>query len=373
VGESRGDYWAALDGLRGIAVAAVLLYHFGAPVGTGGYLGVDLFFVISGCVVTTSLRRSLAKGATLPEFFVRRAARLLPNLLLLLTTAELWDRWHDGSWFGGHGKAVLTGITQTSNLWSYGGRQEIGHLWSLSEEWQFYLILPFLLPAFCARGVSTGVRWAFGVAAASMALRPIMDLAFHATVGHIYLWPITRLDNLMLGVAVALLVEQGRRPSNPTLPLVAGAGVGGALLLAPFWYLRPELSLFGIMPAVALGSFVLVWSLVSARPDAALNRFLALSPLQYLGKRSYSVYLWHYFLGVAVIAHGETWHGASIFARQVTLSLLVGFSAYAWLEQPARARVQAWLDRRAERASDLTRSGEAAPPALIDGPAVNQV
>jgi len=342
----RGDYWVALDGLRGVAVAAVLLYHFGAPIGSGGYLGVDLFFVISGCVVTTSLRRSLARGDSLSHFFIRRVGRLIPNLFLVLVAVTAWNAWHDGTVFSQHGAAELAGLTQTSNLVSVGDGTGTGHLWSLSEEWQFYLLLPVLIAAFCRRGLPSGVRWAVSLAAVSVALRPILDYAFGATLAHIYLWPITRLDDLLLGVAVALLVEQGRRVSNPALPFVSGAAVGAALLLAPYWYRSPELSLFVVMPVVAVAAFVLVWSLVSARPGAPLSRLLASRPLRYLGERSYSIYLWHYFIGVAVIAQGETWHGPSVFVRQVAVSMLVAIAAYEWLERPARAWVRDWLGRQ---------------------------
>ncbi len=75
--------WVAIDGLRAVAVLFVLFYHFGAPFGAGGYLGVDLFFVVSGCVITSSLRRSLVRGGTISDFFWRRCARLFPNLIVL--------------------------------------------------------------------------------------------------------------------------------------------------------------------------------------------------------------------------------------------------------------------------------------------------
>jgi peptidoglycan/LPS O-acetylase OafA/YrhL len=335
-------YWPALDGLRGIAVAAVLLYHFGAPVGTGGYLGVDLFFVISGCLITTSLQQSLARGERASAFFIRRAARLLPNLLLLLVAVTGWNAWHDGGLLTRHGEAALLGLAQGANLMLVGDGQGTAHLWSLSEEWQFYAVLPFLLPAICARGLHNGVRWALALAAASITARPVLELLFDATLAHVYLWPITRLDDLMLGVAVALLVQQGRAPSSRVLPVMAGVGVMAALLVAPHWYANPEWSLFAIMPAVGVSAFVVVWSLVSSPPNAWLSRVLAARPLRYLGARSYSVYLWHYFVGVAVIAHGETWHGPSVFLRQMAGSMLVAAAAYEWLERPARTWIRRW-------------------------------
>lgn len=262
----RRNYWVALDGLRGVAVALVILYHFGAPIGSGGYLGVDLFFVISGCVVTAALRRSMAQGDTLAEFFLRRVARLLPNLLLLLLAVLVWNTWDEGTFFTTRNAAVLAGLTQTYNIFTASNGIATLHLWSLSMEWQFYLLLPMLLPVFCVRGLSSGVRWAVCMAVLSIVLRPILEFVFGASPIHIYLWPITRLDDLMLGVTVALLVAQGRYLSSPWLAATAVWGLVGALLFAPRWFRSPDASLFVVMPLVAVAGFIVVWSAASSGP-----------------------------------------------------------------------------------------------------------
>src|SRR4051794_9538616 len=118
---STDRHWTALDGLRGIAVLVVLLYHFGAAIGTGGYLGVDTFFVISGFVVTLALRRSDARGRSRLEFFLRRGARLLPNLVAFLLVVFAWDTFREHRLLTSQNAAVLEGLTQTYNVFASKG------------------------------------------------------------------------------------------------------------------------------------------------------------------------------------------------------------------------------------------------------------
>ena len=333
------DHWNALDGLRGVAVLAVLLYHFGAPIGTGGYLGVDIFFVISGCVVTASLRRSISRGGTTLDFFLRRGARLLPNLLLFLLVALVWNTWNDGTLISRANAAVLEGLTQTYNLIPIRGIATL-HLWSLSMEWQFYACLPLLIPIICWRGLRIAVWWLIAIAAASVMLRPLL-MAMLGRQGVVFLVPITRLDGVMLGVAVALLIEQGRRLSRSNLLIAAAAcGMAVLMLFAPRWELAPKPSLYLIMPLATVGAFLVVWAIVSSPPISAVHHALASPLLRYIGDRSYSIYLWHYFVGVALIARGEEeWQGGPVFLWQVTASLIVAIAAYEVIEHPARVRL----------------------------------
>ncbi len=340
---SRG-HWTALDGVRGVAVLAVLLYHFGAPVGTGGYLGVDIFFVVSGCVVTASLRRSMSRGGTAVDFFLRRGARLLPNLLVFLCVVLVWNTWNDGTLLSTSNAAVLEGLTQTYNLIASRGIAT-RHLWSLSMEWQFYACLPLLLPIVCARGLRSAVRLLVMIAAASVALR-VLVMATLGRPGVAFLIPFTRLDGVMLGVAVALLIEGGRRCAQGLLPLAAVCVAAALLLFAPQWYAVPRLSLFLLMPLATVCAFVVVWAVVSSGPASPLNRALAFPVLRYLGDRSYSIYLWHYFIGVAIIAGGEGWRGGRVFLWQLAASLVVAVAAYEGIERPARALLKRRIDGR---------------------------
>jgi len=359
---TRQDHWAALDGLRGIAVLLVLLYHFGAPLGSGGYVGVDVFFVISGCVVAASLRRSATRGEALSEFFQRRAARLLPNLLTLLLAVLVWDIWREHRLVTASNMAVLTGLAQVYNVVPADG-VATRHLWSLSEEWQFYLLLPLLLSLLCWR-VAWAAPAAMTLAAASALSRPLLRIVGGATVGHVYLWPFARLDGLLLGVSVALLLEQKRRLSNRMLTLAAEFSVLAIALFAPRWYSSPDVSLFYVLPAVSVGAFVVVWAVTSSDPTALVNRVLAFRGLRYIGERSYSIYLWHYFVGVAIIGQGdEVWRGAWIFLQQAVVSLVVAIAAYEMIEHPARVRLNRLIARHR-----LGRQTRADPRPLIAHP-----
>jgi peptidoglycan/LPS O-acetylase OafA/YrhL len=328
-------HWSALDGLRGVAVLVVLLYHFGAPAGTGGYLGVDTFFVISGFVVTLALRRSDAKGRRRTEFFLRRAARLLPNLCAFLLVVFVWDVTREHRLFTAQNAAVLEGLTQTYNVIESDGIAT-RHLWSLSMEWQFYAFLPLVLPFLAAAGIAVGVRRAALIALASFALRFVLVYAGHATFGHAYVWPITRLDGLMLGVGAALLFECGMQLKSRPLQLGATVGLTGAMLFAPRWWEAPQSSLFVVMPLVSICAAIVVCAVASGTTFAWLDRFLASSPMRYIGDRSYSIYLWHYFVGVALLAHGEGFAGRRMFFAQLAASLAVAIVMYELIEHPAR-------------------------------------
>ena len=160
----------------------------------------------------------------------------------------------------------------------------------------------------------------------------------------VYLFPLTRLDGVMLGVAIALLLEQGHRRVVRPVSIAAVCGVAVLIMFAPPWFEAPKLSLFLIMPLTTVGAFVLVWTIVSSKPAALINRVLALPLLRYVGDRSYSIYLWHYFIGVALIAGGEHWQGSRVFLWQVAASLMVAVAVYEAIERPARARLNRRID-----------------------------
>lgn len=348
----HGDRWLALDGLRAVAVLFVLLFHFGAPFGTGGYLGVDIFFVISGCVITASLRRSVTQGEGVTAFLWRRAARLYPNLLAVLLVALAIDVVRDGRVLTEHNLALVEQLTATYDFFL---TPDIPtpHLWSLSVEWQFYVVLAAATWTL-GRAQRRLPGWAAAVAlaAASMAAKWLLPWWFDMSLLHVYFWPFTRLDGFMLGVAIALLADRHGLPRMTRAAALVACAVLVTMVVAPRWWSAAALSLFVVIPLVTVAVAVLVWHLV-VQPHSVLSRMLRHPALVYLGQRSYSLYLWHYPVGVAMIAavtapapgwegpFGEGWRGPWVFSVQMLVSLAVAIAAYEWVERPCRAYLNA--------------------------------
>jgi len=350
--------WLALDGLRAIAVLGVLCFHFGAPYGTGGYLGVDVFFVLSGCVVTASFRRSMQSGGTVSGFLWRRGARIFPNLVALSVAAIAWDWWRDRALLTAHNAAVLEGVAQIYDF-VLTLNAATPHLWSLSVEWQIYCVLPIVLAILCSRGVRPALGRVFRFVATALALKPALAW-FGASLLWMYFWPFSRLDEFALGVAVALALEEGRVVTRQWPGVLAGSALLLAMVVAPRWWKEAWESLFVVMPLAAAAAAVVVWSVVST-PDSLLARVLSHRWLRAIGDRSYSIYLWHYMLGVGLIAGltppaqgwdgpaGEGWRGDGVFAIQMLLTLAVASLAYALIERPARDFATRWWDARHRR------------------------
>lgn len=336
-------HWAALDGLRGLAVLAVVGYHFGVPGFSGGFLGVDVFFVVSGCVVTVSWRRMRREGPAARRFYHRRAVRLLPNLFAYLAVAVAWNTWHDRSLLTEANALLLAAAAQVVNIATSFADPSITtstHLWSLSIEWQFYLLLPLLLMPLWHRPGDTRSRLGLvsGVALASMLLRPALGAA-DVDPWQIYHWTITRLDGLALGVAAGLLLERPSRAARRWSASVALLAIAVAIVATPDWWSDPRLSLYVSITAVCIASYVLVRGITTGRAAVPLVGALASRPLRWIGERSYSIYLWHFFIGVVVIADGsEDWQGLPVFAAQMAASLAVAVAAYEFVEKPCRAR-----------------------------------
>lgn len=339
---AAAPHWPALDGMRGLAVLAVMGFHFGLPGLGGGYLGVDVFFVVSGCVVTVSWLRLRAAGRSAREFFARRARRLLPGLFAYLAVALAWNIWQDRALFTEANGLVVAAAAQVVNLVAAFGEPGFvttTHLWSLSIEWQFYLLLPLLL---AVRGHSGATRRTERIvlvlAITSIALRPLLGVVADVTPWKIYHWTPTRLDGLTLGVLVGLWLGAERRRVGAGAIAAASGALVITIALAPPWWQHPREALYLATTVVGITTAVVVRGITTATIPASLERLLASRPLRWVGERSYSIYLWHFFVGVIVIAGNEDWQGPAIFAGQVVASLVVSVIAYELVERPMRQR-----------------------------------
>ena len=295
---TRPGYYPSLDGLRGIAVLAVMLYHCGLI--RGGFLGVDMFFTLSGFLITSLLLHEQAATGTIcfRNFFARRALRLLPALLvflvawsgfLLMTVPS--DYWGIVGWY------ILAVFLYVAN-WAgiYGLPMGIfGHAWSLAIEEQFYFIWPATVALLISK--VRRPRLIIGVLAfaALTSLTWRLSLALSgASEPRIYGATDAHADGLLVGAAAAFLLASAHRSSERTgygssVPaIIAATGLGGLLLTAAY---IPSYA-YGASALAAIATVVIILDIV--RPGSSLARLLEAQWLVWVGRISYGLYLWHF-------------------------------------------------------------------------------
>jgi peptidoglycan/LPS O-acetylase OafA/YrhL len=316
----------ALDGVRGVAILLVLVSHIGwAP---GGLMGVDVFFALSGFLITTLLleERFRTGSVDLRAFYIRRARRLLPALfpVLLFTAfayAELGE-WH----YLLYPVAVLFYVANFVRLAvGHPLPHGLGQMWSLAEEEQFYLLWPaVLLWLLRAKSPMRIARGLVGFAVAVMAWRAASWLFFGAQA-HTILSPDTRSDALLLGCALAAGRFAGLRVRRAANVVGVLALVGIAVLaIAVDRGGAVDTALILALPVVsALSTLMLAAAL---EPGTWVSRLLTLWPLRMLGVVSYSVYLWH--LAVFSVVTSAP--------LMLPAAILVGAGSYRWVERPFR-------------------------------------
>jgi peptidoglycan/LPS O-acetylase OafA/YrhL len=344
-----------VDGLRAAAVMAVLLMHCAPAIFPGGFIGVDLFFVISGYVISLSLLKEHARrGAiSIAGFYRRRALRILPPLLavvaaVLLLGALVGDAWSPTQSRRDEWIEALLALTSTMN-WSralrYGNPGFLGHLWSLSVEEQFYLVWPPLLLLL----LRTGNRRLIAALLPALILLSFVWRTYLASVGaapeRMYLGLDTRADSLMLGCLLAV-AGTGSLPRRLLKCWIIPAAILALLLLFASWD-QPWLGWGGFTLLGILATW-LVASAVEAGPT--LRTALTLRPVQWIGLRSYSLYLWQVpVLGiVGLFGLPPPYAAAATFGS----SLIVAALSYRLFEQT--------FGRRPRPGAPVHRAGEPA-------------
>ena len=345
----------ALDGIRALAIAAVVTYHGDIYWTPGGLLGVEVFFVLSGYLITSLLWSELRETRTLAfgTFLKRRARRLLPAVFVMLAVVSaafvIWWPEEVGRIRGD----VAAAATYTSNWYLVGTDHSyfatfarpspFGHLWSLAIEEQFYLIWPpvlFLLwKALRRRPRNVAIAIVAGVAASVTAL---VVLYAPGDPSRIYYGTDTRAAGLLIGAALAVLwrpfsrAPSERKQIRPWMLDAVTLGSIGFLVyafmrfddLAPSTY-RPGLLLVAVATASLIASAV--------HPAARLAKTLGMAPMRWLGKRSYSIYIW-YFPVFAVTRPGVDYDvtvGAA-FAIRLAATVTLAELSYRFVEQPVR-------------------------------------
>ncbi|MFD5404691.1 acyltransferase family protein [Streptomyces griseorubiginosus] len=348
---SRTGRVGGLDGLRTLAVALVIVHHVEPEALPGGAVAVDVFFTISGFVITRLLLAEYVRrgGISLPSFYRRRWLRLVPAMLavcvvcaVLGTTTSLWG--FEGSLeAAGLSAAFLTNVVRAMESGPYSDlTAPLAHTWSLGVEEQFYFLWPlaliFLLRKFRARTVLLGT--------AALCVLPLLwrYVLWNPDAAHrIYNGTDTRADQLLAGALVAVALAR-LRADDPRLALLrtwtgrlAWPALGLLTLVA--WQVPVTEDLGRWTAAYYTIGFLMVAvlsaTLVAAlelRPETALSRLLALPPLAWVGRNlSYGVYLWHYPV-VRLLASLGVQEGR--LAATVVLTLLMALLSYYVIERP---------------------------------------
>jgi peptidoglycan/LPS O-acetylase OafA/YrhL len=360
------QYIPAIDGLRALAVIAVMFYHLGFSWIPGGFLGVDLFFVISGYVITRLLLDSIAQsgGLDLRGFYIARARRLLPALLFTVVTTTIAI----GIWAPDTIKRFVTdmpfALTGTMNWWLVAREQDyfesigrpplLQHTWSLAVEAQFYLVWPLILYFILKKLGKNRIPFAaLLIAAASGIALLIVSLSLDASsssdVSHIYFGTDTHSIGLFLGAALAV----SWIPQNFTTTLtkqaqnfIDGVGVFGFIgILATFLFIdESDPTLYKIaFPLAAIFGAAIIMSVV--HPASRFAPVLENPVLLWIGQRSYAIYLWHWIIfqvtRPTVDLAGQTW---ALYSLRILIVFALADISLRYVEIPIRrGALKYWL------------------------------
>jgi peptidoglycan/LPS O-acetylase OafA/YrhL len=344
-GADRLGYRPALDGIRAIAILMVLLVHTGAFLVPGaharllpaGSLGVDVFFVLSGFLITTLLLERRGEPRPLAAFYLRRALRLLPAVLVLLAgdcviaLAEGEPPRTIANTVG----AVLTYTTNWAPLAGVTIERHVLHLWSLAIEEQFYALWPLVLLGVLALGRTRVqlLRLTVALAVASALWRASLWQSGESWL-RIYLRPDARADSLLAGAALALLPWQRLAAVPERRRTLAGvAALAGLLAAAQLLMASSALLYLGGYTLIALLAVTLVSAVLPG--TGPLARYLGSPGPVAVGRLSYSLYLWHFPLFIVVGEHTAGWPGAVRVVFAWVLTFGVATASHLLVERPA--------------------------------------
>ena len=359
-------YIPAIDGLRAVAVIAVMLYHLGVPWIPGGFLGVDLFFVISGYVITRLLLDSIQRsgGLDLRAFYKSRLRRLLPPLAFMIVTTTLFI----GVWAPDTIKRLLTdtpfSLLGVMNWWlvfrqadyfeAIGRPPLLQHTWSLGVEAQFYLVWPLILLLVLrqlGRKVipAAALIIAIGSGVALFLVSLSVDSSSSQSISHVYFGTDTHSIGLFLGAALAvnwipqnLKIDIAKRAQD----VIDGIGVFGFLgILACFLFIdQRNPTLYKIaFPLAGIFGCAIIMSVV--HPASRFAPLLQGKAILWIGERSYAIYLWHWIIfqvtRPSVDLAGASW---ALYALRVLIVFALADISLRWVELPFRnGYIESWF------------------------------
>lgn len=355
--EDAQAYRPDIDGLRAIAVLPVTLFHAGIPGFSGGFTGVDVFFVISGYLITGLLLKDLdCGGFSLLDFYARRVRRILPALLVVVGfTLVAGFFLLTPQQYAATGLAARAVMTISANMHfarirsDYWNQSELAeepllHTWSLAVEEQFYLVLPALLWVGHVLALRAGSTTPRGHARLQFGLLGVLALASvvwaerllgpRSSDAFFHLAP--RAWELLAGSLLALAERARPAPAASAARDAAGA-VGLVLLAASFVFLRERMAFPGVAAfPPCLGAVLVIYG--GACQEGLVRRILSWYPMLFVGLISYSLYLWHW--PVLVFFRSAGWHGRMLMAipmpLQLAFMLIVAWLSWRWVEKPFR-------------------------------------
>ncbi|GGE36760.1 acyltransferase [Pullulanibacillus camelliae] len=345
-------YMPGLDGLRAIAILAVIAYHLHFSFMPGGFLGVTVFFVLSGYLITDLLffEWDSQGRINLRAFWMRRVKRLLPAMLLVMSVVLIWvSISHQNELFESKG-LVLATLLYVSNWWlvfhkvsyfdQFGLSNPLGHFWSLGIEEQFYLLWPFFL--------IIGLRWVrrrsvllalMGLGVAFSALMMVLLYQEGHDPSRVYYGTDTRAFSLLLGAGVAVILPSHKVIAHRALKAkrwlnyIATGAFLALLSMMGIWNAYSSYLYHGGMLFISVLTALVIGALVY--PKSWMSTLLSFPLLRWIGKRSYGIYLWHYPIIVltspVVNTGGINW-GRSLL--QVAACFLIADLSWRFVEKP---------------------------------------
>jgi peptidoglycan/LPS O-acetylase OafA/YrhL len=353
-----------LDGIRALAVLAVIGYHLGYTWLPGGFLGVDVFFVLSGFLITGLLVDEYAATGriNLGAFWLRRARRLLPALFVVVAAVAIWIPANASPFELGLRRADLLWTLFYGSNWHFIASGEdyfaqfttaspVQHTWSLAIEEQFYLLWPLLV----GLTLWLGRRWA-GSMSAVCAIGIVGSVALMAALydkgdpGRSYFGTDARIHQLLIGALLSIAVRQRSRHMFPRAPWVAAFAAGWLTVAVALVSDHAPAYYYGLSGLVAVVAAALIWGLERA-PSGLLARALSLRPIAWTGRISYGLYLWHWpaILAITVVPEPFASVQAGLDLVRVGVTFALATASFYLLEEPIRTGRMPLLRRSARR------------------------
>jgi len=341
----QAQFVPALNGLRGVAIAAVLVFHASESALSGGFLGVDLFFVLSGFLITWLLVAEHDRYGHISyrDFYARRILRLAPALLAFLAIFVATSFAIRGGGKGfvsdlGDAGIALAYLSNWAMAFDIHRPNYVSHTWSLSIEEQFYLLWPVSLAAILRTSARRATpAWICLTVTLGVVIYRATLAAYGAAPHRLYNGLDTRADALLVGATLALFLrlagtlDRQRIGESPTFAAIAVASalsLGGALVMS--YASDPALYRWKLLAVEALAAILILDAMVS--PRSVVRRALEFSPLVWIGSVSYGLYLWHY--PIFRLLRDAGWQGGRLFVGGTIASLLISSASYYALERP---------------------------------------